>query len=78
VSEELPTTFYSVTEVAARFGVKPPTVREWIKQGKLKAAKRHGAKKKGHLMISDTDLREYVNSIYGEPDGTSNTAASRV
>lgn len=68
MNEEAIPKFYSVAEVADRFGVRPATVREWIKQGKLKAAKRHGVAKKGHLMISEGNLREYVNSIYGEQD----------
>lgn len=34
--------FYTTTEVAAIFSVKPYTVRAWIKEGKVKAAKVNG------------------------------------
>lgn len=31
--------YYSPEEIAARFNLKPPTIRKWIREGKLRAFK---------------------------------------
>ena len=51
---------YTSTEVAEHLGVTVPTVREWIKDGHLKAH-RFGRQ----YMIREGDLRAFVNAKYG-------------
>lgn len=46
---------YNVDDAAERLSVKPATLREWIRDGKVKAVKLGGWK------ITDTELRRLIN-----------------
>ena len=52
----------TATEVAAKFGVHPETVKNWIHEDKLKAV-RLGYRT---VRILPKDLEEFVASRYGE------------
>ena len=51
--------FYTTTQVAKLLEVRPATVREWIRDGKLKA----GRLGKG-WRISEDDLTEFLNESW--------------
>jgi excisionase family DNA binding protein len=49
--------YHSPEEVAARFNLKPPAIRKWIREGKLKAIKF------GRLWrISEAELQEFIKA----------------
>lgn len=48
---------YNVDDAAELLSVKPATLREWIRAGKVKAIKLGGSWK-----ISDTELRRLINN----------------
>lgn len=48
---------YNVDDAAGLLSVKPATLRDWLRAGKLKAIKLGGSWK-----ISDTELRRLINS----------------
>jgi excisionase family DNA binding protein len=51
--------YFSTGEVAERFGVTTPTVREWIDRGLIPATKR-GTR----FMISRNDMVEFAKAKY--------------
>jgi putative resolvase len=50
--------FYTTDEVAEMFSVTNYTVRDWIREGKLKAVKING-----YWRISRDSLEDYANSL---------------
>jgi excisionase family DNA binding protein len=50
--------YYSTTSVGRLLGVKPTTVRRWIREGKLEATK---FSEHGHLRISERELERFAN-----------------
>jgi excisionase family DNA binding protein len=48
---------YNVDEAAKMLSVKPATLRDWIRAGKVNATKLGGWK------ISDTELRRLINNV---------------
>lgn len=56
--------YYSPEEVAARFNLKPPAIRKWIREGKLKAIKF------GRLWrISEEELQRFIEAGKGKKGG---------
>lgn len=53
-------TYYTTDEVARICHVKKETVREWIKDGKIKALKRGRS-----YLISEEDLKSYLEDQHG-------------
>lgn len=51
-----------VATVAKMFEVRPYTIRQWIKDGKLKAVRLDG----GHYRVYQSEVRRYANEKYGE------------
>lgn len=56
--------WYSTTRVAELFGVTTPTVRDWIKKGKLRAVKR-GEDKGARFMVPREDVIALAKEKYG-------------
>lgn len=52
--------FYTTDEVAVVCRVQKETVREWIKDGKIKAIKRGRS-----YLIAEEDLKEYLKEKHG-------------
>ena len=50
-----PLRFLSVTEAADRFGVAGPTIRRWVRDGHLRAARPGGDG--GRLLIPEAELK---------------------
>lgn len=53
-------TFYTTNEVAQICRVTKETVREWIKDNKIKAVKRGRS-----YLIAEEDLKEYLRETHG-------------
>jgi excisionase family DNA binding protein len=53
---------YKVSEIATMFSVKPFTVREWIRSGKLKAVKLPAG---SQWRIKESEMERFANTIYG-------------
>jgi excisionase family DNA binding protein len=51
-------TLYSVTELSQKLNVTAVTIRNYIKQGKLR-----GQKAMGRWFISEQDMEEFFNSL---------------
>lgn len=49
--------FYTITEVAEALKVNPQTVRNWVKEGKLKG-KRIGRP----ILITESNIMEFIQS----------------
>lgn len=49
--------FYNVDDAAAMLSVKPATLREWLRSGKVKAVKLGNSWK-----ITDNELRRLINN----------------
>lgn len=56
--------FLRVPEVAQIFAVKPYTVRQWIKAGKLEGVKLPG----GQWRVRRSTVTEFAQKMYGEND----------
>jgi len=54
-------TFYSVTELSGRLNVTTVTIRNYLKQGKLK-----GQKTMGRWFISDENISEFLTNSFME------------
>jgi excisionase family DNA binding protein len=52
-------TYWTIQQVAEKLQVTDRTVRRWIEDGKL-AAVRFSESQQGHVRITDSDLREFV------------------
>lgn len=58
-----PDTLLKVSEVAVTFGVTPYTIREWIRDGKLKGVKIG----KGHYWrVSSNSVKKLAQELYGD------------
>lgn len=53
---------YKVSEIASMFNVKPYTVREWIKDGRLEAIKLPTGRE---YRIPESAMQKLANSMYG-------------
>lgn len=56
--------YFTVVEVAKKFAVRPYTVREWIREGKIKSSKHNG-----RHYIAEDDLRAFAEKNYGGTSG---------
>lgn len=54
--------FIRLKDAAGRFGVCGNSVKNWIKQGNLKALKTPG----GHVRIRQTDFEDFINKMKKE------------
>ncbi len=54
---------YSVAELSKLLGLKPATIRTWIREGKIKAVKFGGDK--GDWRIPESEAVRLVNDAYG-------------
>lgn len=57
-SNETPARYYSTPQVAEMFDVKPATVRDWIRGGRIKAMKLPGGR---HWKVSQEELERFAN-----------------
>lgn len=56
--------FYSTAKVADMFGVTPATIRNWIKEGKLRALRINN-----RLRVERASVRELANHMYPSKPG---------
>lgn len=63
-------TFYSTSEVAARYHVTERAVRHWLKQGLLSGAIKKSPSRKSEWMIPESALEEFdeARRAVSEPD----------
>lgn len=61
MSDPLIEKMYRVEEVAKIFDVKPYTIREWIRNGKIQAIKLDT----GRFRVYESEIRRFVNERHG-------------
>lgn len=58
--------FINPSDIARMFGVKPYTVRVWIRDGKLKSEKING-----RLKVRMSEVQKYAQQQFGEDEDVS-------